>query len=74
MYDDMVDARNIIEKAGFRASEAIALQAVADELGISKSQLIRLAVLRFLRDRHAAKACLESGLANRTDLGLDSDK
>lgn len=69
MTDDMADPRNIIEKAAFRATEAIALQSVADDIGISKSQLIRLATMRFIRDRHESKACRDAGLLESAEAG-----
>ena len=62
MTDDMADPRNIIEKAAFRAAESIALQATADDIGMSKSQLIRLATLKYLRERREIQCCLQAGL------------
>ncbi len=66
---DMVDPRNIVERACFRASESIALQREAEEIGISKSTLIRLAVLQFLRARHESKQCHDAGLTTMADQG-----
>jgi hypothetical protein len=68
MTEDMADPRNIIEKAGFRAAEAIALQSTADEIGISKSQLIRLATMKFIRERHDQKSCRQAGLLESSEL------
>jgi hypothetical protein len=69
----MADPKNILERTYFSATESIALETTAEEIGISKSALLRLAFLRFLRERRTAQSCAEAGLidsANGDDSGL----
>ena len=63
--DDMADPKNILERTYFSATESIALETTAEEIGISKSALLRLAFLRFLRDRRTTQSCADAGLIDR---------
>lgn len=58
------DPRTIAERCLMNSTESRALKALADELTVSKSALLRLAFLKFAREKHDGvidlKVCQEA--------------
>ena len=62
---EMYDSRTIVEKTLMNSAEATALKHAADEIGISKSLLLRLALMKFLHERHECSVLSDVGLLRR---------
>lgn len=71
MNADMIDPRDIPEKCLMTGSESRALKHLAEELRLSKSKVLLLAFLKFMREHHDAEHMRERGLAHRPELGQD---
>lgn len=71
MNAEMIDPRDITEKCLMTGSESRALKHLADELRLSKSKVLLLAFLKFMREHHDAEHRRELGLNYRPELGQD---
>lgn len=69
MNDEVIDPRTIAERCLMNSAESRALKGLADEYGLSKSLLLRLAFLKFLREHHDGSCLLSELSRNSTDLG-----
>lgn len=63
------DNRDKAEKVLMSYAESQLLQHIADELGISKSKLLLLLFLKYVRERNEEQVLAENGLINRTSPG-----
>lgn len=63
------DNRDKAEKVLMSYAESQLLQNIADEFNISKSKLLLLLFLKFVRERNEEQVLMESGLITRTKPG-----
>lgn len=71
MNADMIDPRDITEKCLMTGAESRALKHLADEMRLSKSKVLLLAFLKFMRDHHDAEHSRAMGLARSPEAGQD---
>jgi hypothetical protein len=69
VVQDVIDPRDIVEKTLLNGAESRALKAHADELGISKSALLRYCWLKCHREHVQQQALIASTLANSSEPG-----
>lgn len=65
----MIDPRDIIEKTLLNGAESRALKAHADEIGLSKSALLRLCWLKCHREHVRKQAISASSIGDSAERG-----